>query len=237
MNRRLEYFHAASGLLFVVTMIAGWFFVAANGMPDLSAAQPIYDAYGENKDKLLNAILVMTIGFFFSLWFGGVVLGRMRRVEGEGPLTFIALGGFLSFVTVFMAGLAMGLGNALVFDRGVDPDVIYVMHTVSLVTGVTTAVCGPCFFIPIAILSFARDLFPRWLAWLSVAAAVGTVTPIVGNYSVSGPLNVGNGVIGVHTIAGTWGIWAAAVSVWMLRQLRHETQTTSGARSAATAPA
>src|SRR4051812_35820881 len=93
---RLELFHAASGLLFVVTMIAGWFFVAAKGMPDLSSAQKIYDAYQDDAHVLPTTIFVMTIGFFFSLWFAGVLLSRMHAAEGEGPLVWIAAGGILT---------------------------------------------------------------------------------------------------------------------------------------------
>jgi hypothetical protein len=220
-SRRIEQLHAASGLLLVLTMICGWFFVAANGMPDLSSAQAVFDAYKEHSDKLLNAIFVMTIGFFFSLWFTGVILGRMHAAEGAGPLVWIAAGGALSFITVFMAGLAMGLGNALAVGKGAGADAssIYVSHMASLLTGPTTGVCGAAFFVPLALVIFDKGIFPRWIGWLSLAAVVGTLTPMVGFWSVSGPLNVGSGVVGVQTIAGTWGVFAAAVSVHMLRAL------------------
>ncbi|HEX6390180.1 MAG TPA: hypothetical protein VFZ89_12045 [Solirubrobacteraceae bacterium] len=222
MQRKIEYMHAASGLLFVVTMIAGWFFVAANGMPDLSSAREIYDAYREHADLLPTTIFVMTVGFFFSLWFAGVLLGRMHAAEGGGPLTWIAAGGVFTFIAVFMAGLAMGLGNALAVDQGVGADAssIYVSHMASLLTGPTTGMCGAAFFGPLALVIFATGMLPRWVGWLSVAAVLGTLTPMLGFWSVTGALNVGSGVIGVQTIAGTWGVFAAAVSVHLLRELR-----------------
>jgi hypothetical protein len=219
--RRLEYFHAASGLVFVVTMIAGWFIVAAQGMPDLSSGRRIYDAY-RSHSALPTTIFVMTVGFFFSLWFLGVLLGRMREAEGSGPLTWIAAGGGISFTTVFMAGLAMGLANSLAVLKGHGADVasVYVTHLASLLTGPTTGMCGAAFFGAFAIVVFDTGMFPRWIGWLSVAAVVGSMTPMLGFWSLTGPLNVGSGLIGVQTIAGTWGVFAAAVSVFMLRELR-----------------
>ncbi|HKS99235.1 MAG TPA: hypothetical protein VJT31_06860 [Rugosimonospora sp.] len=222
MTVRLQHFHAASGLLFVITMIAGWFLAAANGMPDLSSADKVFQAYRHQGHLLPTTMFVMTIGFFFSLWFTGVVLGRIHQAEGAGPLTWIAVGGAFTFIGVFMAGLAMGLANSLAITdgQGADAASIYVAHLASLLTGPTTGMCGAAFFIPLAIVIFNKAIFPRWLGWLSVAAALGSMTPMAGFWSLTGPLNVGNGLIGVHTIAGTWGVFAAMFSLQMLRELR-----------------
>lgn len=218
---RLAYFNAATGLLFVVTMIGGWFTVAAQGMPDLSNGERLFDAY-RTHGSLPTTIFVMTIGFFFSLWFMGVLLGRMHQAEGLGPLTWIAAGGCLSFTTVFMVGLAMGLANSLAVLHGHGADVpsVYVTHLASLLTGPTTGMCGAAFFGAIAIVIFQKGIFPRWIGWMSLVALVGSMTPMLGFWSLTGPLNVGSGIIGVQTIAGTWGIYCAVVSIFMLRELR-----------------
>lgn len=42
---------------------------------------------------------------------------------------------------------------------------------------------------------------------------------MVGFSSLSGPLNVGNGVFGLQTIAATWGVYGAVASIYMLRQI------------------
>jgi hypothetical protein len=222
MTQRIQYLHAASGLLFLLTMIAGWFFVAANGMPDLSSADAILRAYQEEGHLLPTTIFVMTVGFFFSLWFAGVLLGKIHTAEGAGPLMWIAAGGAFTFIGVFMMGLAIGLANALAVDKGSGADAasVYVAHLSSLLTGPTTGVCGAAFFIPLAYVIFDKGVLPRWLGWLAVAAVFGTLTPMAGFWSLTGPLNVGSGVVGVHTIAATWGVFAAATSVWMLRDLR-----------------
>jgi hypothetical protein len=220
LTRRIEYVHAASGLLFVLTMLGGWSFMATHGMPDLSSTDRIADAYTEFDDLVVNSVFVMTIGFFFSLWFGGVALHRLRVAEGDGPLTWIAAGGFYTFVAVFMVGIAMGLGNALLHDQGIDPSAVHLMHAVSFLTGVPTGVCGPAFFGAYTLVAFTTGRLPRWLGWVSLACAAGTLTPIAGNWSLSGALNVGNGWIGVHTIVATWLVWATSFSVWRLTEIR-----------------
>jgi hypothetical protein len=220
----LEYAHAASGLLFVATNILGWFFVAIHGggLPDLASGQSVYNSYVRQGMALPTAIFLMTVGFFFALWFIGVLLGKIHSAERAGPLMWIAAGGAFSFVAVFMAGLSLGLGNSLAVLKGNGADVasIYVSHLASLLTGPTTGMCGPAFFVPLAIVIFRDSIFPRWIGWLTWLAALGSITPMLGFWSVSGPLNVGNGVIGVQTIAATWGVYGVIVSVYMLRQIR-----------------
>jgi hypothetical protein len=162
------------------------------------------------------AAVLCTIAFFFTFWFFGVVIDRMRSAEGSGPLTWITLFGGLAFTTVFAGFLAVPLAIGMTIDKGIDPDVIYLVHVVSLATGVTTSVFGPAFFIPIAIVAFRTGFLPRWLAWVTVACAVGSVTPIFGAFSLTGELNVGNGWIGIHTVAGAWVGWCAVASAWMV---------------------
>ncbi|HEU5031508.1 MAG TPA: hypothetical protein VFV01_41790 [Spirillospora sp.] len=222
MTHRIQYLHASSGLLFLLTMIGGWFFVAAHGMPDLGSAGTIMASYRADGHLLPTTIFTMTVGFFFSLWFAGVLLGRIHTAEGAGPLMWIAAGGAFTFIGVFMMGLAIGLANALAVTKGTGADTasIYVAHLASLLTGPTTGVCGAAFFIPLAVVTFDKGVLPRWLGWLAVAATAGTLTPMAGFWSLTGPLNVGSGIIGVQTIAATWGVFAAATSVWMLHDLR-----------------
>jgi len=161
--------------------------------------------------------LSVTIAFFFTFWFFGLVISWLRAAEGEGHLTWISFFGCISFTTVFAAGLAFVLAPAMLIHKGISANTIYLMHSASLLTGVTTAVCGPAFFIPVAILAFRNKLFPRWLAWVTVIAAIGSVTPILGAFSLTGPLNVGNGWVGIHAVAASWVGWSGITSAYFLR--------------------
>ena len=91
------------------------------------------------------------------------------------------------------------------------------MKTALLLTSISTAVRGPAFLIPIAILAFRTQQFPPWLAWFTVACAIGSFTPIGGAFALTGPMNVGNGLIGIHTVAASWVEWRSVVSLYFLR--------------------
>jgi hypothetical protein len=217
MNR----FDAASGLLLMLFMAAGYLF-GMQGMPDLGDGATIiawYKARG-SLDCALACVMV-TIAFFFTFWFMGLIAAWMRAAEGpNGHLTWVSYFGGVAFTTVFAGALAFVLAPGLLINMGISDDAIYLMHAASLLTGVTTATTGPAFFIPIAIVAFRTGMLPRWLCWFTVLAAFGSVTPIFGAFALTGPFNVGNGWVGIHAVAASWVGWSGVTSAWMLTQLK-----------------
>jgi hypothetical protein len=213
---RMNWFDAGSGLILLLLMATGYIF-GMQGFPGLGSADEVYRFYQSRGavDAGVGCVLV-TLGFFFAFWFLGVLCARMRAAEGPGHLTYISLIGGIAFTTVFSAGLAFVLAPAMLIEKGIDPNTIYLMHTASLLTGVTTAVFGPLFLVPVAILGFRTKFLPAWLTWFTVACAVGSLTPILGAFSLTGPLNVGNGWIGIHAVAASWVVWTGVASAYFL---------------------
>lgn len=217
---KMNRFDAASGVLLMLFMAAGYLF-GMQGMPDLGDAPTIiawYKARG-SLDCAIACVMV-TIAFFFTYWFMGLVAAWMRAAEGpNGHLTWVGYFGGVAFTTVFAGALAFVLAPGLLIDKGIDTNTIYLMHAASLLTGVTTATCGPAFFIPIAIVAFRTGFLPRWLAWFTVLCAFGSLTPIFGAFALTGPLNVGNGWVGIHAVAASWVGWSGITSLWFLAQV------------------
>ena len=212
----ISWFDAASGIFLMVFMASGYLY-GMHGMPDIGSAEAVvawYHARGAMDDAI--ACVLVTIAFFFTFWFLGTVISLMRAAEGNGPLAWISLFGGLSFTTVFACALAFVLAPGMLIEKGIGDDAIYLMHSASLLTGVTTSVCGPAFFIPIAVLSFRTGLFPKWLTWFTVACAAGSLTPIGGAFSLTGPLNVGNGWVGIHAVAASWVGWCGLTGLYLL---------------------
>lgn len=226
---RMSWFDAASGVILMLLMAAGYIF-GMQGFPSLGSAGEVFKFYQDRgaTDAGVGCLLV-TIGFFFAFWFLGNVCARMRAAEGPGPLTYISLIGGIAFTTVFAAGLAFVLAPAMLIDKGIDANTIYLMHVASLLTGVTTAVFGPLFLIPIAVLGFRARMLPRWLTWFTVVCAVGSLTPILGAFSLTGPLNVGNGWIGIHAVAASWVVWTGVASLYFLYEKRNKGKTSAAA--------
>lgn len=214
-------FDAASGLLLMLCMAAGYIF-GMQGMPDLTSGEAIvawYHARGTLDGEIACAIV--TIAFFFTYWWLGVATAMLRRAEkldpkSGGQLTWIAFFGGVAFTTVFACALAFVLAPAMLMDKGISTDAIYLMHTASLLTGVTASTTGPAFFVPIAIVAFRTGFLPRWLAWFTVLCAVGSVVPLLGAFTLDGPFNVGNGWIGIHAVAASWVGWSGVTSLWLM---------------------
>ncbi len=214
-------FDAASGLLLMLFMAVGYVF-GMEGMPDLTNGDAVmawYHARGTLDGEIACALV--TIAFFFTYWWLGVATTWLRAAEktdarSGGQLTWIAFFGGVAFTTIFACALAFVLAPAMLMHNNISTDAIYLMHTASLLTGVTSATTGPAFFIPMAIVAFRTGFLPRWLAWFTALCAVGSVVPIFGAFTLDGPFNVGNGWIGIHAVAASWVGWSGVTSAWML---------------------
>ncbi|UCD83656.1 MAG: hypothetical protein JSU92_10195 [Deltaproteobacteria bacterium] len=106
---KISWFDAASGIFLMVFMASGYLY-GMQEMPDISSADAVVAWYHSRgaMDAAIACVLV-TIAFFFTFWFMGVVISLMRAAEGNGPLTWISLFGGLSFTTVFACALAFVL--------------------------------------------------------------------------------------------------------------------------------
>ena len=214
-------FYAASGLLLMLFM-GGAYLFGMQGMPDLTDGAAIaawYRTRGSLDGEVACALV--TVAFFFTYWFLGVAMAWLRAAEkcdhrSGGQLTWIAFFGGVAFTTIFACALAFVLAPAMLIGKGISTDAIYLMHTASLLTGVTASTTGPAFFAPIAIVAFRTGFLPRWLAWFTVICAVGSVVPLFGAFTLDGPFNVGNGWAGIHAVAASWVGWSGVTSAWFL---------------------
>jgi hypothetical protein len=79
------------------------------------------------------------------------------------------------------------------------------------------APAGTAFFAALALLSFETGVLPRWLAWGAVIAAIANIGALGGIFSLTGPLNAGNGEIG-GTVAPiiAWVAWTLSASICLL---------------------
>jgi hypothetical protein len=60
-------------------------------------------------------------------------------------------------------------------------------------------------------------VFPRWLAWAAIVAALANIGALGGIFSLTGPLNAGNGVVGgIAAPLFAWVLWILLASAWML---------------------
>jgi hypothetical protein len=218
MTARWSHWGATSGLL--VCLLWAPIGLLVPQLPDLGSSAAIERFYRSHEDLLKVALLSLSCGFFFLLCFFGALVERLRRAEGAGPLTSIAFGSGLMFMTSL--NIAVGLvATAGLLSGTSAPAITSALHAAAFVLAAPAAPAGAAFFVAIATLAFATAVFPRWLAVASGIAALANLGALGGIFSRTGPLNSGNGLVaGIAAPILAWVLWILLTSLWWLRQAR-----------------
>jgi hypothetical protein len=212
-GRRANKWGAASGLILCLLWAPMGYIMPK--LPDLGSAAGIERFYHDQFGTLKWVLLSVSAGFFFLLCFLGTVMARLRRAEESGPLTWIALAGALMFMTSL--NIAVGLTAAAgLLSKTSTPDITAGLHSAAFVLAAPAAPAGTAFFGATAVVSLTRRAFPRWAGWAAVIAAVANIGATSGIFSLTGPLNSGNGTIGGITAPIlTWVAWILLASLWL----------------------
>ena len=195
-------------------------------LPELGSAAAIERFYRNHQELLKVVILLFSGGFFFLLCFFGALVERLRRAEGSGPLAWIALGSGLLFLTSL--NIAVGLvATAGLLSQANAPASAVTLHVAAFVLAAPAAPAGTAFFVAVALLAFATGVFPRWLAVASGIAALANLGALGGIFSLTGPLNSGNGLVGgIAAPILAWILWILLASLWLMRHAHRHDNTT-----------
>lgn len=187
-------------------------------LPELGSAAETAAFYESHGDLAKVVILLVSLGFFFLLWFLGTVVERLRRSEAPGALTWMAFGSALMFMTSLNVAVGLAAAAGLLAETS-SPNIVHAVHAAGFVLAAPVALAGTGFFVVIAALSFNTAAFPRWLAWIAVAGALANIGALGGIFSLTGPLNSGDGIVGgIAAPLSAWVVWALLASVWLVRQ-------------------
>jgi hypothetical protein len=185
-------------------------------LPDLGSAAAVETFWQENLGLLQGVILSVSVGFLFLLVFLGGLAERMRRADPV--LAYTAFGSALMFMAALNVALGVDIASGPLLERGLSEST-YALHAAPFLLAAPAAPAGAAFSVAVALVSFRRHLFPAPLAWLSVVGVVANVGALGGKFSLTGPLNSGNGVIGgIGAPLGLYLAWILGVRVWWLRQ-------------------
>lgn len=197
-------------------------------LPDLGSSTEIDRFYRENGELLKVVLLFVSIGFLFLLCFLGALVERLRQAERSGPMTWVAFGSALMFMTAL--AIALGLvATARLLSGTTTPEIVHALHGTAFVLAAPVAVAGTAFFVAVAQLSFQAAAFPRSLAWIAVIAAMANLGALGGICSLTGPLNSGNGVIGgIAAPILAWITWILLSSLWLLTPRAAASRRSSG---------
>jgi Domain of unknown function (DUF4386) len=204
-----------AGIAFVVLMVVGSMLIGDVPAPDAPAQEiASYLADSSNHTRNIIGAYLWVIGAFAFVWFLVRLRTDIRRAEGgTGSLSSLAFGAGVAFVAVWMVSavvfaavpFAIGLRDAPISD----PDVVRLLPA----TGRLLLVLGAGFAGLLVVLStsvaiFRTGVFPRWLAWLGIVAAIVLLFDVI-----------------YLTIFPFW-TWVFIASIVMLMR-RKETATTA----------
>ena len=218
---------ALSGIVFVVLMLVGAYFVTDVPEADASTQEIArYLADGDNHVRNLIGAYLWVVGGLAFLVFASHLRSVLRRAEGgSGTLSNVVFGAGVVFTALWSASaLALAaVPYAIQFsDAPVsDPDLVRVLPNLGgLLLLLGGGFAGILLLLATSVLTFRTGVLPRWLAWFGIVVAIALVFDVT-------YMNI------VPLLA-----WVVGASIVLLRR-REETATAAVSEShydATTAP-
>ena len=211
----LERWAPIGGIAFVVLMVVGSMLISDVPAADATAQQIAgYLADSGNHARNIIGAYLWLIGALAFLWFLVRLRNDIRRAEGGmGSRSSLAFGAGVTFTAVWLvsgaAFVAVPYAIELMDAPISDPDLVRLLPS----TGRLLLLHGAGFAALLVVLAtsvaiFRTGVFPRWLAWLGIVAAIVLLFDVVD-----------------ATIVPFW-TWVFIASIVMLMQ-RKETATTT----------
>lgn len=169
----------------------------------------------------------MAAGYPLLLMFLADVAARAARNRPHSALGWAAMAAGVMFTTGLAVALGLAAAAGLIVDQGVGASAAYGLHVGAFVLAAPFTGAGVAFFVFVALLADRGSLGARWLRWPALLGVVGNAGAIGGLFTLTGPANSGNGILGgILLPLGTLLGWIMCASCSWLRDHRHPGPTT-----------
>ena len=186
MIKQLERWAPLSGIVFVVLMLTGAFFVTDVPEADASAQEIAgYLADSDNHVRNIIGAYMWVLGGLAFLLFVSHLRSVLSRAEGgSGTLSNVAFGAGVVFTAVWsvsavaLAAVAYAVESS---DAPVsNPDVVRVLPQMAgLLLVLGGGFAGILLLLATSILTFRTGVLPRWLAWFGILVAIALVFDVI----------------------------------------------------------
>jgi hypothetical protein len=177
----LRLWSSLSGLVFVVLVVVGVFFLFDGPSDGSPAKMTAY--YGSSSHRTHTNIgwILMGLGLFALIWFVAALRERVRESEqGDTFLSTVVFVGGTVYVAVAMAGIAIADGIRTMSDdtyhHRVYSGVIHAANDASYILIVTGAVGMASLIFAIAVAVRRYAILPRWLSSFGFVAGVAAIS-------------------------------------------------------------
>lgn len=211
MNRTANLLCAHSALVFVA-LLAGGFFGVAGWLP---LVEPTLDAEGVKalfeKDRLRIRVGITMVALGATFWwsFSAAIGVQMRRIEGDThPLTYtqISCAAGTALLVIFAAYFWL----AMAYRPTTSPETMQIFNDLGwlIFIGAYPPALLQMLTIGYCILSDKREdpIFPRWVAYATLWAALTTIFGAFLPFFYTGPF-AWNGLLGFWLVAAMFFGW------------------------------
>jgi MFS family permease len=218
-DHRVQRWCAWSGLVFVLMLFLG--LAAAGFIPPPTphqSAESLKRLFVEHQTRILVGMLLGLLGTGFAGPFVAVITVQLKRVEGPfAPLAYaqLLLGSMLPIALV--VGMSSLMVAAYRVDRDAESVQAFSDQAWFLIVGAFYMFVLQLACIGVAVLrdESERPVLPRWLGYLNLWCAIGSL-PAAGVYFVeTGPL-AWNGLLSFWLPAICFGAWGISTMVMVL---------------------
>jgi hypothetical protein len=187
MISRTERWAPIGGIVFVVLMVSGSFFLVGD-VPRAAAPEQEIAAYLADSDNHMRNIIglyLWTVGALAFLWFLTRLRSDLRGAEGgTGALSNLAFGAEVAFAAVWMvSAAALGSVAYAIALRGApisNPDLVRVLPPMGgLLLLLGGGFAGLLLLLAASVVILRTGVFPRWLAWLGIVAAIALLFDVI----------------------------------------------------------
>ena len=225
-DRRNHRIAAASGAIFILGLIVGWWFVAGL-VPPISPTEPPESVAGDYRDggvltKL--GLMIATASLAFVLPLASALADQMRRMEGGRPI-LASIQMACATVTTTMVTIAIVLWSVAAYRPDRSPELVQLLNDLAWIsfTMPVSAIVLWMLIVGVAILDDhgTPSVFPRWSGYLSLWAAILSVPGYPVILFQSGPF-AWNGLLAFWIALVAFVVWFVTLMALTLRAIREE---------------
>jgi len=196
---------------------------------DIAGTVAFYQKYNMPL-RVLSALLALL--FLVGAVWSGAFIGTLWAADPSRNRVYTWSAIFSEMLVMGLFFVEAGLIASATLLSGHAPD--STIHLLHICVAVSAALLGPAwipFTLAALFISRRTDLFPPWFGKLCIAVIVIDICTITGVFTLSGPLNGANGLVGAFAGALSPIVWIVGVVAW---EVVEWAQYRTSIRSAAT---
>lgn len=169
--------------------------------------------YEERQTRIQVACALNAVSGLMLVWFLATV-ASLTAAPGARRASVAAFGCGLVFVALFLVdNTALAVGALRPENMAADPELASALHDLEWLTQGMAAPLGAGMLAAYALLALReREIWPSWLGWLALLAAVAYLLRLGILFTTDGPF-AGDGAIGLYLPVASIGAWLLLASV------------------------